>query len=497
MNSLNHRESEEYQSIFENATEGIFQSSVDGRFLKVNSTMARIYGYSSPEDMISSVSNIGKQIYVDAKERKTFLKLLQDNDRIDKFENQNYRKDGSVFWTQTNARIVRDNKGNPLLIEGFLSDITSRKEAEFALRQSENQFKAVYNANPIAMSITTVKEGLFIDANQAYWNLSGFEPDEVIGHTGVELGFTKATFRQKLIAKLQKEKSFQDVEGRFITKSGAVLDTLEFYEVIQLNGKDHILAMYYDITDQVKAQTVLKENEEKYRQLFEAESDAIFLIDNEDGKILEVNAAASAMYGYSKAELLRMKNSALSAEPEETRNVTRKTEINPEQVISIPLRYHKKKDGTIFPVEITGRFFSWRGRSVHIAAIRDITHRIKAEEALRASEERFRLAFLTSPDSININRLEDGLYVDINEGFTAITGYTREEAIGKTSLEINIWDNPDDRTKLVKGIEKRWLRRKFGSQISHERWARCHRLNVSENHYAGRCTSYHFHHKRD
>ena len=150
---------------------------------------------------------------------------------------------------------------------------------------------------------------------------------------------------------------------------------------------------------------------------------------------LEANAAASAMYGYSKEELLRMKNSGLSAEPEETRRVTRKTpQINPEQVISIPLRFHKKKDGTIFPVEITGRFFTWRGRSVHIAAIRDITSTKKAEEALRASEERFRLAFQTSPDSININRLEDGLYVDINEGFTAITGYTREDAIGKTSI---------------------------------------------------------------
>ena len=454
MNISNHPNGDEYQSIFENATEGIFQSSIDGRYLKVNPTMARIYGYSSPEDMINSVNNIGKQIYVDAKERKIFLKLLQDNGHIDKFENQNYRKDGSVFWAQTNARIVRDKKGNPLLIEGFLTDITSRKETEIALHQSEDRFRTIFNANPIAMSITTVKEGMFIDANQAYWNLSEFDPDEVIGHTGVELGFTKTAFRQKLITKLKKEKSYHDVEGKFITKSGAVLNTLEFYEVIQMNGKDHILAMYYDITDQVKAQMVLQENEEKYRQLFEAESDAIFLIENEGGKILDVNAAASAMYGYSKAELLRMKNSDLSAEPEETRNVTRKTEINPEQIISIPLRYHKKKDGTIFPVEITGRFFNWRGCPVHIAAIRDITNRKKAEDALRASEERFRLAFLTSPDSININRLEDGLYVDINDGFTAITGYTREDAIGKTSAEINIWKNLDDRAKLVDGLKK-------------------------------------------
>ena len=76
--------------------------------------------------------------------------------------------------------------------------------------------------------------------------------------------------------------------------------------------------MFYDITDQTKAQEQLRESEEKYRQLFEAESDAIFLIDNASGNILEANAAAIALYGYSREELIHKKNSDLSAEPEDT-----------------------------------------------------------------------------------------------------------------------------------------------------------------------------------
>ena len=71
------------------------------------------------------------------------------------------------------------------------------------------------------------------------------------------------------------------------------------------------------------------------------------------------------------------------------------------------------------------------------------------------SEELFRVAFRTSPDSVNINRLEDGLYIDINEGFTALTGYTREETIGRTSQEINIWNNLKDREKLVAGLKEK------------------------------------------
>ena len=82
----------------------------------------------------------------------------------------------------------------------------------------------------------------------------------------------------------------------------------------------------------------------------------------------------------------------------------------------------------------------------------DTTERIQAELALRASEDKFSKAFHTSPDSVNINRLADGMYLEINDGYTKVTGYTREDVIGKTSLEINIWANPEDRARLAEGL---------------------------------------------
>ncbi|MBA3011125.1 MAG: PAS domain S-box protein [Proteobacteria bacterium] len=95
------------------------------------------------------------------------------------------------------------------------------------------------------------------------------------------------------------------------------------------------------------------------------------------------------------------------------------------------------------------------GKKKVLLSLTDISERNDAIKALRESEEKFRLAFHTSPDSINLNRLEDGMYLEINKGFTKIMGYTREETIGKTSLELDIWKNTDDRKRLIEGLKEK------------------------------------------
>jgi PAS domain S-box-containing protein len=175
-----------------------------------------------------------------------------------------------------------------------------------------------------------------------------------------------------------------------------------------------------------KAARNSQESEEKYKRLFEAESDAVFLIDNKTGRILEANRAASVIYGYSRKELLGMRNLVLSAEPEETRRVIRESPKNPDNVVKIPLRYHKKKDGTIFPVELTGRFFTWKENQVHIVAIRDITDRKRAEDYLR----RFEIIAERSRDIVLFMRRDNGQLVEINAAAEKEYGYSRQELLG-------------------------------------------------------------------
>jgi PAS domain S-box-containing protein len=148
-----------------------------------------------------------------------------------------------------------------------------------------------------------------------------------------------------------------------------------------------VMGISRDITQRKKAEEALRQSEMRYHELFELGGEAVFLIDNETGRLLEANAAASEMYGYSHEELMAMSNTDLSAEPEDTKNVTETTPIGS---VVVPLRYHRKKDGAVFPVEINGRFFLSGTRSVHVAAIRDITLRTRAEATLRESNERFK-----------------------------------------------------------------------------------------------------------
>jgi PAS domain S-box-containing protein len=123
-----------YRSIFENALQGIYQSSPDGFYLCVNSAMARIHGYESPEQMMAMVEAIDHQIYVDPACRDEFVRLMATQGEVMGLQYQVYRRDRELIWVEENARAVHDADGNLLYYEGFIEDISDRKREETALR---------------------------------------------------------------------------------------------------------------------------------------------------------------------------------------------------------------------------------------------------------------------------------------------------------------------------------------------------------------------------
>ncbi|MEA5539792.1 response regulator [Limnoraphis robusta Tam1] len=135
-----------YRSIFENAAEGICQTTPQGRYLSANPALARILGYASPSALIEGITDINQQLYVKPNRRAEFIAAMQANPLVSGFESQVYRQDGSIIWISENSRAVRDATGRIVCYEGTVEDITESKEASVALKQAKEAAVAASRA---------------------------------------------------------------------------------------------------------------------------------------------------------------------------------------------------------------------------------------------------------------------------------------------------------------------------------------------------------------
>jgi len=172
---------EKYRSIFENSAEGIFQANPDACYLSVNPALSRMYGYSSPPEMMDQVTNIDR-LYVSEERRRIMLQRLHQQEAVFGFESQVYRADGQIIWVSENVRAVRDDRGNILYYEGTIADITQRRQAQEALRESQRTL-ATLLGNLAGMayrrhcdatwSLEFVSDGCY--------DLTGYAPSDLLG----------------------------------------------------------------------------------------------------------------------------------------------------------------------------------------------------------------------------------------------------------------------------------------------------------------------------
>jgi PAS domain S-box-containing protein len=158
---------ENYRSIFENALEGIFQSSPDGRFISVNPAMARIYGYDSPEEMIANITEISSQIYVDPHGRDEFQRRLDEYGNVHDWEYQVYRQDGSIIWVEEDTRAVYDTTGKILYYEGIIQDITERKFKEEQIKRQLEELKIEIDQKKREQEVAKITQSDYFQELQA------------------------------------------------------------------------------------------------------------------------------------------------------------------------------------------------------------------------------------------------------------------------------------------------------------------------------------------
>lgn len=171
---------EKYHSIVENAMEGIFQSTPSAGYISANPALAKLYGYDSPEELMSDIKNISQQLYVDAERRLEFVAAMEADNAVSGFESMVCRKDGRRIWVSENVRAVRDSKGELLYYEGTVSDITERKLAQEALKfEQEQSEKLLLNIlpKPIAERLKAQQSTIadsFADVSVLFADIVGF-----------------------------------------------------------------------------------------------------------------------------------------------------------------------------------------------------------------------------------------------------------------------------------------------------------------------------------
>jgi PAS domain S-box-containing protein len=282
---------EKYRSIFENATVGIFQSVPQGFFLNVNPSMARIFGYSNPQEMVEAIKDISSQIYVNADERNLFSKLLQGNGFVQNFEGYNRRKDNSIIWTSTNARCIRDANGNALYYEGFLQDITERRQAEDSLRASEERFRAILD-NIVDGYYEVDLKGRLTFVNPAYAEMLGYENNEIIGmdyHQYMSRETAKIVFQTfNRVYRLQEPEHAANWE--WIRKDGTRLPNEISISTIKSadEGIVGFRGIVRDITERKQAEDSLRESESSLQGILRSTADGILAV-GEENKVLFAN----------------------------------------------------------------------------------------------------------------------------------------------------------------------------------------------------------------
>jgi len=297
---------EQYRSIFDNAVNGIFRTSPDGKLLVTNPAAARIFGFDSPEESIEARSDIAHQGYVDPHRRDELIRLLEEHGAVKGFEFEAYRKDGSRVWISENTRAVHSPSGEILYFEGIFEDVTERKRAEEALRESEERFRTIFEQAPLGISEGEIATARFINANHRYVDILGYTTDELRALTFTD--YTHPEDLQKDLIEFQKLAAGKirtyAMEKRYLRKDGDIIwVNLTVAGLAQPGQKPlNCLAVVEDITERKQAEDLLRWSEEKFKALFALAPVGIAFLDSRLN-IVGCNPALERMTRLSREEL--------------------------------------------------------------------------------------------------------------------------------------------------------------------------------------------------
>ncbi|MCX8110709.1 MAG: PAS domain-containing sensor histidine kinase, partial [Syntrophorhabdaceae bacterium] len=297
---------EKYRNIFENAIEGIFQTSPEGRFLSANPSLARIHGYDSPEELINSITDMEHQLYIHPEDRKRLVRLLHEHGYVEHFEVEMYRKDRSLHWISINAKAVRDADNKIAYYEGTMLDITQRKLAEQALKESEERYRiAIEHSND---GVAIIHGEIIQYVNKRYVEMFEYNSqDEIIGKPIFIIVHPDDLDMVKNMN--LRRRSGEDIPARYefkgITKTGKIIYIEVSAASITYRGELVYLVYLRDVTERKLAHDALIKSHKELEGLNMAKTKAINHLSH------EIKTPLSVIQGNIRILKRRLSNLAL------------------------------------------------------------------------------------------------------------------------------------------------------------------------------------------
>lgn len=297
------RESEErFRSLVENATVGIYRTTPDGHILMANPTLIRMLGYAELEEL--AARNLQAERFEPGYGREEFLDRIEKEGEVIGLEAAWKRRDRSVIWVRQSAQAIRGQDGETLFYDGIVEDITKHKGQDQSLAESEEKFARAFKCSPQPFTLSTLREGGYLEINDAFVKKFGWSREETIGRTTFELRIWEtAAEREKVVARLLGGEPISNIECRLRKKNGEMFNALLSAELIEIRGVQCVVMNAIDITDWKRAQEALSASEKRAAAYFQQTMFAAIEWDR-DFRVVEWNPAAESIFGYRREEAL-------------------------------------------------------------------------------------------------------------------------------------------------------------------------------------------------
>ncbi len=363
--------------------------------------------------------------------------------------------DGVLRWYE--ARMVASGRD----VLTVVREVTQRKLMEVALQKNEAQLSGIIGSAMDGI-ITLDEDKRIVLFNTAAEKMFGCSARDALGEKlerFIPNAIRDSEGDQILSFASRDSGSLRIPAGELygLTSSGKEFPLEASISQLELDGQKLFTVILRDITQRKLAEQEIKKSEANYRSIFNAANDAIFVHDANTGEILDANQRMCELYGYSVEEVRNLTiadltfNGSSASQQAALKWVTRAA-AGENQLFEWNA---KNSTGQQFFVEVGLRYTPIGDRECVLAVVRDITERKQAVDELRQSEARFGKAFRANPQPMSITTIVGGVYVDVNDSFLAMSGYKREEVIGRSSLELEIWETPSDRANFITALEER------------------------------------------